>query len=116
VVTAQAGGKSLGVRVRAAGIWGGCVAATVGTALALTGLDHTNPRHFLGICFLCAIDGVLFATAVMRGRLDDALEDKEHLREELRRVTAVKAQLESEFIRKRESSSPNLGPAKRKRR
>lgn len=110
VAEASASGESAGVkwsfRTRATGLWAACIVVFVAIALELVTLDHKNPQHFMLMCFTCLSAGVALASAVGSGRLNDALADKALYRAELTRVTARNAELESRFLKKRESSAP----------
>lgn len=106
VVDAKAGGDHWWVRVRATGLWGGSVAAVLAIFVEMTKLDRVNPQHFLLMCLTCVVAGALFASAVLNGRVQDALSDKESYRAETNRLAERKAKLEERLLKKRESSVP----------
>jgi len=89
--------------LRATNLWAGTILA----ALAVIGLliwgDPVKHQTLQLLSMMVA--GLFMGSALMNGRLQEALKDKAYYRAELNRVTAVKAQLEARGLTERQSSA-----------
>jgi hypothetical protein len=60
----------------------------------------------MGTMFLTYVAGILTQTWAHKGRLDDALSEKEHYRGEVERLAEAKRKCEERLVQRRLSSAP----------
>jgi hypothetical protein len=104
VVVVSGEARGLRLWVRATNLWAGTLLA----GLAVIGLQiWGDPAKLQTLQLLSMyVAGLFTSAALMNGRVRDALADKNYYRDELNRVTQVKAELEAQGLQNRQSSAP----------
>jgi hypothetical protein len=94
--------------VRASGLTAAAIVAGGSLlALVLLGDPMHKPGQFVAALFAAYVAGLLTNAIVGRGRLLDALREKENYRLEMERVAAAKSKCEEMLVRRRVSSTPS---------
>lgn len=94
------------------GLWAGALVVGGAIFVELNWLSPaSNPPRFMVTVFLAFVCGLLVGTAALKGRLTDALREKEAMRGEMNRMAEEKGALYDRVLQGRLSSS---GPKRKK--
>jgi hypothetical protein len=118
-VNAQIAGAPVKLKwdIAGTGIWAGAIGAGGALFFELNWRSPTtNAGHFMVSLFLTLVCGILIGAGVSRGRVNDALREKQEMRREMNRMAEEKGALYDQSLRKRLTSGEAHAETKKKKK